>query len=97
MLFADDIVLVADLEEELQSLRLLDEVASYGEKWIVTVNHNKCGVLIIAQRKQNKRWRPRKETIDEVEEYKYQEIWINRQADGLNYVRHIMGPMRWLE
>ena len=83
LFFVDDIVLVADSEEELQ--RILDVLASYGEKWKFTFNHNKCGMLVIGQEKQNKR-ELGKETSDEVDEYKYLEIWINRQADGLNHV-----------
>ena len=35
-------------------------------------------------------WKLGKETIGEVDEYKYLGVGTNRQANGLNHVRHLM-------
>ena len=70
--FADNIILVADSEQELQ--RMLDE-----EKWKVTINQSNCRVLVIGQEKQNTQWRLDNETLDEVKEYKYLLVNMDKQ------------------
>ena len=86
--FADDIVLLARSGEELQ--KMLDVVGDYGVRWRIRFNPGKCGVLVVGQKKQKTLWKLGKETIGEVDEYKYLGVWINRQANGLNHVQHLM-------
>ncbi len=86
--FADDIVLVATSAHELQAM--LDVVADYADSWRIRFNTSKCGVLVVGQRKQKRWWKLGKENILEVDEYKYLGVWLNRQANGLNHVRHLI-------
>ena len=59
---------------------MLDVVGDYGVRWRIRFNPGKCGVLVVGQKKQKTLWKLGKETIGEVDEYKYLGVWINRQA-----------------
>ena len=87
--FADDIVLLAESGEQLQSM--LDVVYSYSRRWRLKFNVSKCGVLVVGQKRREKLWRLGKEWIKEVDEYKYLGVWQNRQATGHNHVNHLVG------
>ena len=53
-------------------------------------NAEKCGVLVVG--KNNKRlWKLGKDSVEEVEEYKYLGVWMNRQANGFNPAKHLLG------
>ena len=54
------------------------------------VQCGKVWVLEVGQKKQKRLWKLGKETIGEVDEYKYLGVWINRQENALNHVRHLM-------
>ena len=43
-------------------------------------------VLVVGQKRQEKKWRMGKDRIEEVDEYKYLGVWINRQATAHNHV-----------
>lgn len=43
LLYADDIALLAESEEEMQ--QLLDVVAEYARRWRFEINHSKCGAV----------------------------------------------------
>ena len=47
--FADDIVLIAKSDKELQEM--LSVVAIYAEKWKLLFNAKKCGVLVVGKRR----------------------------------------------
>ena len=47
-------------------------------------------MVLVGQKKQKRLWKLGKETIGEVDKYKYPGVWINWQANGLNHVRHLM-------
>ena len=67
--FADDIVLLASSAQEL--LSMLDVAAGFA-RWHLRFNPKKCGVLIVGQKKQEKKgWRLGNDRIGEVDEYKY--------------------------
>lgn len=87
--FADDIVLLASSAQELQSM--LDVAAGFARRWHLRFNPKKCGVLIVGQKRQEKkRWRLGNDRIKEVDEYKYLGVWLNRQATGHNHIKHLL-------
>ena len=47
LLFADDMVLVANNEEELQ--HLVERVKVYCDKWLLEVNVNKTKVVVVSK------------------------------------------------
>ena len=53
-------------------------------------------MLVIGEKKQNKRWRLGVETIDEMNENKFLGICINGTSNDLNLVRHIVDRARSL-
>ena len=87
--FADDIVLVAEKSKELQEM--LDLVARFAKDWRMQFNARKCGVLVVGEKKKKRLWKLGKDSVEEVEEYKYLGVWINRQANGFNHVKHLLG------
>ena len=87
--FADNIVLLAESDNDLQNM--LDVVSNYANRWKLMFNASKCGVLVVGQKKRGKLWRLGKEGIKEVEDYKYLGVWINRQVNGHNHVNHLEG------
>ena len=62
--FADDIVLLAESDNELQNM--LDVVSNYANRWKLRFNASKCGVLVVGQKKRGELWRLGKEGIKEV-------------------------------
>ena len=93
--FADDIVLMAESGKELQCM--LDVVYKYANRWKLRFNASKCGVLVVGQKKSGKLWALGKEGIEEVDEYKYLGVWINRQVTGHNHVNHLEGKALGLQ
>ena len=83
-LFADDIALLASSASELQAM--LDVAAEFASKWRLKFNPKKCGILVIGQKKQQRKWHLGRDRIDEVDEYKYLGVWVNRQANGHSHV-----------
>ena len=86
-LFADDIVLLASCARELQAM--LDVAAEFASRWRLKFNPEKCGVQVVGQKKQQRRWRLGKDKIDKVDQYKYLGVWINCQANGHTHVKHL--------
>ena len=93
--FADDIVLLAESDNDLQNM--LDVVSNYANRWKLRFNASKCGVLVVGQNKRGKLWHLGKEGIKEVEDYKYLGVWINRQVNGHNHVNHLDGKALGLQ
>ena len=54
-------------------------------------NAKKCGVVVVGEKTTNRVWKPGKDNSGEVDEYKYLGVWINRQANGRNHIRHLLG------
>ena len=86
--FADDIVLIGSSANELQLM--LDVAAAFANRWHLRFNPKKCGVLVVGQKRREKKWRMGKDRIKEVDEYKYLGVWINRQATAHNHVEHLV-------
>ena len=68
----------------------------YGVRWGMRFNSGTCGGLVVRQKKQKRLWKLGKETIGEVDEYKYLGVWINQQANGLNHIRHLVQKASFL-
>ena len=94
--FADDIVLVAETSKELQEM--LDLVAKFAKDRRMQFNAKKCGVVgekkkkrfwkqVVGEKKKKRFWKLGKDSVEEVEEYKYLGVWINWQANGFNHVK----------
>ena len=93
--FADDIVLLAESDNDLQNM--LDVVSNYANRLKLRFNASKCGVLVVGQKKRGKLWRLGKDGIKEVEDYKYLGVWINRQVNGHNHGNHLEGKALGLQ
>ena len=87
--FADDIVFIAKSDKKLQEM--LSVVPIYAEKWKLRFDTKKCGVLGVGEKKTNRVWKLGKDNIGEVDEYKYLGVWISRQANARNHIRHLLG------
>ena len=48
-------------------------------------------VLVVKKKNTNRVWKLGKDNIGEVDEYKYLGVWINRQANVRNHIRHLLG------
>lgn len=85
LLFADDIALIAESENDLQ--RMLDVAYSFVNKWNLSFNPKKSKVLVIGKRvNKSKRWHLGQNTIEEANEYKYLGVYFSR---SLKFNYHI--------
>ena len=85
LLFADDIALIAETEEELQ--RLLDVASAFVIKWNLSFISNKSKVLVVGKRvNRYKQWKLGSDLIEEVKEYKYLGVYFSR---SLKFNYHI--------
>ena len=68
-MYADDIVLMADNEYELQ--KMLDLAANFASNWRLSFNHTKSNVLIVGKRVNKYRsWHLGNDCINEVDTYR---------------------------
>ena len=75
--YADDVVLLAESEEDLQSM--LDVVSHWCKQWRLEVNVSKTKVMVFGARgTQNTKARCCGRELDEVEEYKYLGVWLSK-------------------
>ena len=70
---------------------MLDLVGRFAKDWRMQFNAKKCGVLVVGEKKKKRLWKLGKDSVEEVEEYKYLRVWINRQANGFNHMKHLLG------
>jgi hypothetical protein len=85
LLFADDIALIAETEEELQTL--LDVASAFLIKWNLYFNSNKSKVLAVGERvNRSKQWKLGSDLIEEVNEDKYLDVYFSR---SLKFNYHI--------
>jgi hypothetical protein len=85
LLYADDIVLLAESAKDLQAL--MDVVTEHGRKWRFECNKKKSQVMVFGaagaprwarKRKAKKPWKLGGNTIQEVNKYKYLGVWFER-------------------
>ena len=77
LFWADDVVLIAENEDDLN--RMLDIAADFSRNWQLNFNHAKSNVLIAGKKiNRNKLWKLGDNYISEVDSYKYLGVNINR-------------------
>jgi len=89
LLYADDIVLMADSPEALQ--KMIDIVETYTSRWRLSLNTNKTKVMIVRPSRntmvaRGEHWSFRNQSLEVVREYKYLGVWF---TDNLLWDRHI--------
>ena len=79
LLYADDIVLMADSPEALQ--KMIDIVETYTSRWRLSLNTNKTKVMIVRSSRnamiaRDEHWSFRNQSLEVVREYKYLGVWF---------------------
>ena len=80
LMHADDVVLVADSGAELQAM--LDVVVAYVSRWKMKFNTRKSKVMVMGKREAGVSGKIGKEIVEEVEEFKYLVVWVDRKLRG---------------
>ena len=69
LFWADDVILIADNNKDLQTM--LNIAASFSNKWKLSFNHDKSNVVVVGQRGiSNTRWLLGSKRISEVSQYR---------------------------
>ena len=84
LLYADDIVLIAKNENDLELL--LQIAANFADKWSLSFNEKKSQVLVMGKRLSSKMWQLGNKYIQETNSYKYLGVYINRQLKDHTYI-----------
>jgi hypothetical protein len=85
LLYADDIILMASSDEELQAM--LDTAAAFADKWSMKYNESKSKVLIVGKRTNKaKQWQLGTALIGEAEHYKYLGIYFSRSLKDTYHI-----------
>ena len=100
LLFADDIVLVAESRSDLQ--KLIDVVAAYSHKWRFKENLGKCGVMSVLANKPAHNKTVEVESalklfggdIADVSEYKYLGVWLTSDLAWERHIQHVKAKAR---
>jgi Reverse transcriptase (RNA-dependent DNA polymerase) len=94
LLYADDIVLMAEDRESLQ--RMLDTVAKYAKRWRFELNPKKSEVVVFGVRDppRNVQWKLGENVIKQVNKYKYLGIEITRTLKWHPYLKRILAKAR---
>ena len=93
--YADDIVLFAKSDHELQNM--LDISVSFGVKWGLKFNNKKSQVMVIGKRVTDKLWRLGDQVITETKEYKYLGVMINNQVKDSSHISYLNNKVKKLE
>ncbi|MGH7239376.1 MAG: RNA-directed DNA polymerase, partial [Candidatus Saccharimonadales bacterium] len=93
LLFADDLVIMADSEEELRLA--IEEVEQWVREWRFIVNNKKCGVMVVAEsskkaREIKRKWMLCGEEVKEVESYKYLGIEQQKRKGWSEYINRVV-------
>ena len=80
LLYADDIVLIAESGEELQ--KMLDMVGRYAELWKFRFNAKKSKVMVVGKKNSGEKWKIGDEEMEEVESFKYWGVWFDQRMRG---------------
>jgi hypothetical protein len=92
LLFADDIVLVAESEEMLQ--KMLDVVYQYSRKYRFLFNQGKSNVMIFGRRSGREKFYLGKSELEIVNEYKYLGLIINKNFSWKSHLKKILDKGR---
>ena len=86
LLFADDIVLMAPDEEQLN--KMLSVASRFALKWGLTFNETKSKVMVIGKRiNKNKKWMIGDRSLSEVNVYKYLGVFISRNLKDSYHIK----------
>jgi hypothetical protein len=89
LFWADDVVLIADNENDLQNM--LNIASDFSNKWKLDFNYNKSNVVIIGKRKnENKVWDLGNCHIKEADSYKYLGFNISRNFSDHVHVKELI-------
>ena len=89
LFWADDIVLIADNEHDLQ--KMLNLAADFANNWKLSFNHTKSNVLIIGKRiNKDYLWHLGNNCIKEVDTYKYLGVTFNRNLTDHNHIEEVI-------
>ena len=89
LFWADDIVLLANDEHELQ--RMLDLAATFADRWKLSFNHDKSNVLIVGKRiNPCKLWELGDSYISEVNSYKYLGVTFSRNLSDHDHINDVI-------
>lgn len=89
LLFADDIVLLGNTEEELQIL--LNIAHKFVSKWSLKFNSSKSKVLVTGKKKDSdKKWYLGNDLIEEVNEYKYLGVYFSRSLKSTYHIEQYL-------
>ena len=79
LMYGDD-VLVADSGAELQAM--LDVVVAYVSRWKMKFNSRKSKVMVVGKREAGVSGKIGEEIVEEIEEFKYLRVWVDRKLRG---------------
>jgi hypothetical protein len=86
LLFADDITLFANSEQELNTL--LDITSKFADKWNLKFNDTKSKVMVIGKRiDREKVWKLGDNCIHRINEYKYMGVYVTRTLKSNYHVQ----------
>jgi hypothetical protein len=88
LFWADDVVLLANSEKELN--QMLSLAAQFATDWKLSFNQEKSNVLIIGQRINNKLWKLGDKYISEVDSYKYLGVHISRDLTDHCHAQYVI-------
>ena len=80
LMYVDDIVLVADSGMEL--LNMLEVVQAYVMRWRMKFNNRKSKIMVVGKREGGTSWKIDEEIMEEVEEFKYLDVWFDTKLRG---------------
>ena len=88
LLFADDIVLMANSDDELQ--KMLNIVDNFGKRWSLSFSEKKSKVMITGQRiNKTKIWKLGHLNLSEVYEYKYLGVYFSRSLKDNRHISNL--------
>jgi hypothetical protein len=86
LLFADDITLIVNSEQELNTL--LDITSKFADKWNLKFNDTKSKVMVVGKRiGREKVWKLGDNCIHETNEYKYLGVYVTRTLKSNYHVQ----------
>ena len=95
LIYADDVVLIADEEATLQGM--LNVVASFGNEFSLSFNSKKCGVLIVNKPEMGlENFRVGNVAINRVREYTYLGVVFNEMGTSKAKVERLFRANQWL-
>ena len=90
--FADDIVLIANTEEELQEL--VSIASNHARAWRFTFNTKKCKVVVFNGKSKIPKISLEDDSLELVKAYKYLGVWFDSKLDWKLHKETILAKVR---